>query len=294
MRVTGKRSCESNNDMPVQVTGRTAIAALVLFCTVIHPRDARLVQLSAPARQSERRTDTEPEVRPQPPCGEDPIPPYPRLGDPAVVKSWSQSDFGRDWRPPACVGWTESGFSTLVTTAARFRHKSGAEGLLRHIGAISELSGIRYWSATHKRWRTLVVNAYALTATQGGRRGDFTPDEMKQGADLYFEQEDNLSGNATYRMHIIGASPDRIVAEIENVTTMRYLHIPILHPGDVQSIYFLDRESDAVWRFYSIARAGRNASRLIAGNPSSAVNRAAAFYRHFVGIPTDQEPPEAW
>ena len=93
---------------------------------------------------------------------------------------------------------------------------------------------------------------------------------------------------------ILGVVCSADVAEIENVTTMRYLHIPILHPGDVQSIYFLDRESDAVWRFYSIARAGRNASRLIAGNPSSAVNRAAAFYRHFVGIPTDQEPPEAW
>ena len=69
--------------------------------------------------------------------------------------------------------------------------------------------------------------------------------------------------------------------------------IPILHPGDLQSMYFLDRESDSVWRYYSIVRTGKNANELISGNESSSVNRAVAFYRHMVGIPTDQEPPAA-
>jgi hypothetical protein len=61
----------------------------------------------------------------------------------------------------------------------------------------------------------------------------------------------------------------------------------------MQSIYFLDRESDGVWRYYGMVRTGKNASRLTAGNASSAINRAVAFYRHFVGIPTAQEPPAA-
>ena len=78
-----------------------------------------------------------------------------------------------------------------------------------------------------------------------------------------------------------------------NVSTMRYFLIPILHPGDLQSMYFLDRESDSVWRYYSIVRTGKNANGLIAGNESSSVNRAVAFYRHLVGIPTAQEPPGA-
>src|ERR1700686_4572409 len=51
---------------------------------------------------------------PQPPCGNDPVPAYPRLNDPATVKLWSRSDFGRDWKPPACTGWTSPGFTTLV------------------------------------------------------------------------------------------------------------------------------------------------------------------------------------
>jgi uncharacterized protein DUF6675 len=146
------------------------------------------------------------QLEPQPPCGQEPIPSYPGLDDSAIVKSWSESDFGRDWRPPACTGWAAVGFTTLSTVVARFRHTSEAEGLLRHIGAISELAGVRYWSTTHKRWQTLIVHAYALTDSQSGqRREDFTPDEMKEGKVLYFEQVDNLSGKAIYRMHIVEA-----------------------------------------------------------------------------------------
>ena len=94
-------------------------------------------------------------------------------------------------------------------------------------------------------------------------------------------------------MHIAEASADRLVIQVENVSTIRYHFIPILHPGEMQSIYFLDRESDNVWRFYSIVRTGKNANRRIAGNESSAINRAVAFYRSLVGIPGEQEPPAA-
>jgi hypothetical protein len=106
---------------------------------------------------------------------------------------------------------------------------------------------------------------YALTDLQPGqRREDFTPDEMKEGKVFYFEQADNLFGKAIYRMHIAEASADRLVFDVENVSTMRYLFILILHPGEMRSSYFLDRESDNVWCVYSIVRTGKNANRLIA------------------------------
>jgi hypothetical protein len=184
------------------------------------------------------------------------------------------------------------GFTSLVTTVARFRHTSDAEGLLRHIGAISELAGMRYWSTTHQQWQTLVVNAYALTGSlRSQRRKDFAPAEMRAGTALYFEQVDNLSGKALYRLHIAEASADRLVFDIENISTMRYLLVPVFHPGGMQSVYFLDRESDDVWRYYNIVR--MNANHLFAGNESSAINRSVAFYRHMVGIPTDREPAAA-
>jgi hypothetical protein len=273
------------------LTFSALLLALPAVCSV---QEADRFQHSTPARQSERITGVEPQLGPQPPCGKEPVPPYPGLDDSAIVKSWSESDLGRDWKPPACTGWAAVGFTRLVTISARFPHTSEAEGLLRHIGAISKLAGMRYWSTTRKQWQTLIVDAYALTGLQPGqRREDFTPDEMKQDTVLYFQQVDNLSGKAIYRMHIAEASADRIVIDVENVSTMRYLFITILHPGEMQSIYFLNRESDNVWRYYGIVRIGKHANRMIAGNESSAINRAVAFYRYMVGIPADQEPPAA-
>ena len=231
---------------------------------------------------------------PQPPCGKEPVPPYPGLDHSPDVKFWSESDFGRGWRPPACTGWQDPGFSTLITTVARFRSTSGEEGLLRRVGAISELAGMRYWSTTHKQWQTLILSAYASTGSQlAKRRQDFSPAEMREGQVLYLQQVDNLSGKATYRMHIAEVSADRLVFDVQNVSVMRYFFVTLFHPGDVQSVYFLDRESDDIWRYYSIARTGRNASRLATGHEASSINRAVAFYRSLVGIPTDQEPPAA-
>ena len=231
---------------------------------------------------------------PQAPCGNPPVPLWPAVDAPAAVQAWSRVEFGHNWSPPACTGWTAAGFSTLVTTAARFRGTPDAESLLRHIGAISKLAGVSYWSATHRQWQTLIVDAWAITGLRNDkRRGDFAAGEMKPGAVLYYRQTDNLSGKAVYRLHISEASAERIVFDVENVTTLRYLLIPVFHPGDMQSAYFLDREPDNVWRFYSILRTGQNANGLIAANQPSAINRAVALYRSLVGIPTSQEPPAA-
>jgi hypothetical protein len=266
------------------------LALLAVYTSRGADRSSRPVS----ARQTARDAVSESRPGPQPPCGEDTVPPYPSLDDPANVKSWSVNDLGRDWAPPSCTGWTTSGFATLVTTVARFRYSAGADALLRHIGAISEFAGVRYWSTTHKRWQTLIVDAHALNNSQSNqRRADFTPEEMKPGALLYFDQTDNLSGKAVYRMHIAEASPDRIVVEVENVSPLRYFYLTVIPAGETQSIYFLDRESDGVWRFYGLVRIGKNANRMIAGNEASSINRAVAFYRHLVGIRTDLEPPAA-
>lgn len=231
---------------------------------------------------------------PQPPCGNVPIPPYPGLENSPSVRAWDRAASGRNWIPPACTGWTDSGFTTLVVTVARFRHASGIEGFLRNIGAISRLAGMRYWSTTHKRWQTFIISAHAMSEAAGDRpREDFSPGEMAEGRSLYYQQEDNLSGKVNYRMRIRSASPDRLIFDTENTSTMRNLLLPMYRPGGMQTITFLDRESRDVWRYYSILRTSRDASRLTAGREASFINRAVAFYRHLAGIPTDKEPPAA-
>jgi hypothetical protein len=223
-----------------------------------------------------------------------PTPAYPTVADSPAVKFWTAAELGEHWRPPECTGWTGEGFSTLVTTTARFYHASGMEDLLRQSGAISSLAGMRYWSTTHKSWQTLIPDAYAVTNAQGNqRREDFKPEELKPGSVLYFQQADNLSGKAIYRLHIREATPDRLVFDVANVTLMKYLILPLFHPGEMQSIYYLERESEEIWRYFGMARTGKNASSLTTGHDASWINRSVAFYRHIAGIPTDQEPPAA-
>jgi hypothetical protein len=229
---------------------------------------------------------------PQPPCGSDPTPAYSDLGKPPSVGFWDRSDPTRAWTPPECTGWTIRGFSTLTAIAGRFRSTRGAAALRTRIGAISEMKGTRYWSTTHKDWRTLIDDAFATNSpTPVKRRMDFSADEIREGASVYFQQTDNLSGKAIYRMHILQSTPDRLVFETENVTTMRYLLYPLFHPGDLQAIYFLDRESSDVWRYFSMVRTGSNASGLSSGHEASSINRAVAYYRFVAGIPSDLEPP---
>jgi hypothetical protein len=230
---------------------------------------------------------------PQPPCGNVSFPAYPEVDSPPATKFWDRSTLGRDWAPPHCTGWTTAGFATLAVTVGRFHVSSGGE-LRRRIGAISELAGLLYWSTSHQQWQTLIVSANATAGPPAEqRRLDFPPDEIREGRDLYYQQTDNLSGKAVYRMHILADSPDRLVFSTENIGTMRRLLVPLFHAGDIQAIYFLDRESENVWRYYSIVRTGRNSSSLAAGHEASAINRAVAFYRYLAGIPGNKEPPAA-
>ncbi|QOY90161.1 DUF6675 family protein [Paludibaculum fermentans] len=211
-----------------------------------------------------------------------------------TVRLWTSSEGGAEWKPPPCTGWTGTGFSSLIATAARFRSSEGVDGLLRRLGAVSGLAGIRYWSATHGKWRTLIASARAMRDLGTDHpRQDFLPEEMTQGSVHYFEQVDNLSGAAVYRMRILEVSNGRLVFEIENSTSIRRFLVTIFQPGEMQAVYFLDREPAGVWRYYALLRTGRNANRLAAGHPSSSINRANAFYRWLAGIPTDQEPPAA-
>jgi hypothetical protein len=181
-----------------------------------------------------------------------------------------------------------------VTTVGRFKADSGQDSVLARVGAISRLSGVRYWSTTGQRWRTMIAEAHALTGAPGGqRRRDFAPAELTPGTTIYFEQDDNLAGKAVYLLHIAEATGDRIVFGIENTSSLRYLGIPVWQAGEMQLACFLDREPDGVWRYYSMLRTGKHVNATLAGNESSAMNRALAYYRSLAGIPTDREPPAA-
>lgn len=241
------------------------------------------------------RGDTRAQAGPVLPCGvEEPVPAYPELGAASVERYWQPADVSKDWTPPPCTAWAASPFAGLVTTVARFRHTGNADSMLRRIGAISDLAGVRYWSPTHGKWQTLIVEATALGGPSAKlRRGDFAPDELRSGGTVYFEQTDNLMGKAIYRLRVLESSEGRVVFTIENESAMRYLLFTLLPAGGMQTIHFLERETPGVWRYYGIVRTGEHASKLLTAHPASSINRAVAFFRHYAGIPYDLEPPGA-
>jgi hypothetical protein len=236
----------------------------------------------------------QPAQPPHPPCGGAPVPAWPQPGAAPNVRLWNSSDLAPDWTPPACTSWR--GGVTLVTgLAGRFQLDGNADTLLARIGAISALSGVRYWSVTDKQWNALFTRATALNGPDPKKpRGDFSAAEMRSGGLLYFVAADYRSGkDAMSRLHVVEADAAHIVVETENVSPLRWTFLTFAAPGNFQTWYFLERDGDG-WRFYSLTRvlyASALFNSIIPGD--SYINRAVAMYRHIIGQPTDRDPPAA-
>jgi hypothetical protein len=223
----------------------------------------------------------------RPPCGGSPVPAYPvATGSPTV-----QSQTVTGWTPPTCLSWDGPTPTLLVAIAGRLHEAGGADALLARIGAVSRLTGMRYWSVTEQAWQTLIQDAVAVTDAAGTkRRDDFRPEELQTGVSRYSAQHDSRSsGVVIYRMRVTARTPERIVLSVVNVSPVRASLVTLFRPGELQAAYFLDRLGPDDWGYYSLW--GVTTSLLTSGHTASSINRAVAFYRHFVGIPPDQEPP---
>ncbi len=221
------------------------------------------------------------------PCGS---PPAIALGQPARVQAWTPAQLGAGWAPPACSGWTEPGFRSLVTVTGAFHRPGGVPAVLARLGAVSGTVGIRYWSVTKGAWEPLITAAHAADAS-GQARADFPPSELTPGAALPYSQTDTGAGTVAYRMRVMEAGPSRIVLTTENTTTIRAMLVPLFSPGELQILTVITRQSEDGWTYSSLTRTSPRASRLTDGHEASAMNRAVAMFRHMAGTPTDQEPP---
>ena len=226
---------------------------------------------------------------PRPPCGNSPLPAYPATAGSPVV----QSETVTNWIPPACLGWDGPAPRLLVAIAGRVHESGGATALLARFGSVSRLRGVRYWSVTDRAWQTLITDAFAVEDAIGSRRrDDFRAEEMLPGVPLYMTERDSRSsGPVIYRMRVISRTPGRVVVSVSNASAMRASMITLFAPEELQTTYFLDQLGPDDWGYYGMS--GAVTGLLTGGHVASSVNRAVAFYRYFVGIPTDQEPPVA-
>jgi len=224
---------------------------------------------------------------PRPPCGDDdPVPAYGEANDPAI-ESWSKVE----WAAPACLAWSGSRYRFVIAIAGRIE-ASDATALRSRLGAISTSRGLLYWSVTEGAWRALIKDAAALSSARGGRRGDFAPAELREGATLHFVEEDNRSEEpVTYAMHVLESKPGRIVVETENVTPIKALLATVFPPGTLRTAYIMTRIDSHTWGFYEISAATERASGLVSLGRTSYENRARAFFAHFAGVAVAHDRP---
>jgi hypothetical protein len=228
---------------------------------------------------------------PVPPCGGDPNPAYAEADRQPNVAWWTREAL-RAWAPPACAARSAEERHLVVALAASISHAGTSDELLQRFGAVSNLRGMRYWSVTDREWRVLINDAAAIQGQDPKRRrDDFSARELKSGRDLYFVQADSRStGEVVYRMRAREARADRVVVEIENVSTVKLFFVPIFKPGELRFVYFLDRRAAGLWGYYVLVFANTPRAE---GNEASFINRAAALYRRFTGVPDDAAPPLA-
>jgi hypothetical protein len=217
---------------------------------------------------------------------------YPAPGLPPTAKTWGQSDVAAGLVASDCARWLPGDFKLDVALAGSFHYKGDAAGLLIRFGAISTLRGVRYWSVHDGRWLTLITNAFALNGPDSGPQRDFTMAKLENGRNLYFKQSDDRTpGPIVYRMRVETSSPTMLVVRITNITSVHFLFLSVFNPGDLQSVYVLKRLSPGTWSYFNLLGIRDKIGFATGGMGNSWINRSVAIYRHFVGIPTDQNPP---
>jgi hypothetical protein len=230
---------------------------------------------------------------PVPPCAMEGPSINPPFADPPNAGNWHPRDLA-GWAPPACIAWASQRFTVLTVLSAIFRFAGNVDDLLAGFGALSAWKGIQYWSVTDGRWDTLITDSFAIDdPSRRQRRPDFTPAELKSGADFYFLQQDNRTSRAVvYRMKVEAAGPNRLVVTVENVSAVSMFLFTLFGSGDLKSTYIFETLSPGIWGYYSLSGT-REGAAVIGNYDASYLNRALAIYRHLVGIPTNQEPPLA-
>ena len=227
--------------------------------------------------------------KPNPPCGAEPFPNYPALGDAPEIALWVSAGGGDDWSSASCIAWQGHASTLVVGLAGRFRNTSDDGALLARIGAISSLPMVLYWSVTDSKWTAMFTRASALEGVSPTKlRADFSAAELRSGREFYFLAATYRSRNEAVLRLRVSKSEGRIIVETDNVTALRWFFVPFAAPGDIQTWYFLERENGDIWRFYSLTRV-LYAMPLFAHIVPNAsyLNRALAMYRYISGIRTD-------
>lgn len=167
---------------------------------------------------------------------------------------------------------------------------SGPAGAsVRHLAALSRIlnsvhrmEGIEYWSASRQRMRTLYAEAWRTDSPEARARlpdPSAPPAAPGDSTSFYAWLRDLTFGGNVYRFDI-AIGPGSVLMLNENVSSIRYLLVPIVAPGHMRSrIHVIPCEEGLLVHFFSTI----DASDLMAKRVfESAGNKALAVLGWFV------------
>jgi len=233
---------------------------------------------------------------PVPPCpGLTASPAFPPLDAPPTIAVWRGDGLDRKAPPQACLGWPNFDFSTMLAITGRIHRTGGVEAVMADFGRVSTMTGLKYWSISDERWQVLVERSEAIADPKTRQvRPDFTVGDLQPGRDLYFQQRENRGGHdIVYRMHILSVGTDGFSVDLSNDSDIDFMFFRLFAPGDLRSVYFFQRLGPDEWGYWAVGGTHLGMTGLFGPHIGSFENRALALYRHFAGIPEDQEPPAA-
>lgn len=262
----------------------------------IHPKTLMAIALIAAVSLSGSNVFAQ--DGPVPPCAGPASPTAGTVGDSLNQLVWMEDQLPVDWSPPVCSGWSAGPTKVLLAAAGRFNMPGDSVALVRRLTSISTLTEMVYWSSSRGRWRNLFEEAVALSEPdRKATRADFIEDDFVPDAELYYWlKEDNPTAGVVYRTLVRERTPSRLVFETVNVTPVKarllIFRAEIAAPGEYRQLYYIERESDDVWHYYSLVRMGR-ASSLAGTSAANYRNRAESYFRYLAGLRMDREPPAA-
>lgn len=255
-------------------------------------RGAVLLALSLTAASGLAAAADAPATPPVLPCNAAPSPAWPATPGKVDLAIWEDGDLQTAWQPPACGHWQSADYSVLMAAVGRLSAPGGSDALLRRMGRVSELAGLRYWSVSREARATLISEAHALTrAQEDAKRADFSTDELKPGRDyFYWQHEPTTSGSAVYAMRVLEHTDDRLLVSVRNASDNRYLGFTMLAAGRAQTLYLFQRLDGDQWGYYQLTRLGHGPFDWLPIGKASYANRAIAMFRWFAGLPEDAVP----
>ena len=192
-------------------------------------------------------------AEPAPACGTAPPPAYPAVDKPALVQSWLQG--GRqDGPPPDCSALRGRDFELLVRVTASFNAPGDLDTLLARCGAVSALKGATYWSFTDQKRLVLFREAFAVDAPATAKpRADFSPAELRSGAEMVFVHSDNRSSHLSpYSMRLATATADSFALQVENLSDMRMFGLLLVAARETQWAVSIERLGHGRWGYRSL------------------------------------------